>query len=41
MAVGVIKPAAQQAKACKERIQVTFEDGKFVGWLIDWSGRGK
>ena len=41
MAVGVIKPAAQQAKACKERIQVTFEDGKFEGWLIDWSGRGK
>ena len=33
--------AAQQAKACKERIQVSFEDGKFEGWLVDWSGRGK
>ena len=41
MAVGVIKPAAQKANACKERIQVAFENGKFEGWLVDWSGRGK
>ena len=40
MVVGVNKPAAQKANACKERIQVAFEDGKFEGWLIDWSGRG-
>ena len=30
-----------QANACKERIQVAFDNGKFEGWLIDWSGRGE
>ena len=24
---------------CKERIQVTFDDGKFEGWLVDWAAR--
>ena len=43
MAIGVIKPVLTATKetARKERIQVTFEDGKFEGWLVDWIGRKK
>jgi hypothetical protein len=41
MALGVTKSTATKETACKERIQVAFENGKFEGWLVDWTGRGK
>ena len=41
MALNVVKPSIPKHEARKERIQVTYADGKFEGWLIDWSGRAK
>ena len=35
MALGVTKPTATKDTACKERIQVTFENGRMAGGL-DW-----
>ena len=39
MARGLSKPTTVLEDSCKERIQVTFDDGKFEGWLVDWAGR--
>ena len=41
MARGIVKPTTSKEAACKERIQVTFDNGKCEGWLVDWIGRGK
>ena len=39
MARGISKPTTVLEDSCKERMQVTFDDGKFEGWLVDWAGR--
>ena len=39
LAMGICKPEANVEQASKERIQVTFGNGKFEGWLVDWAAR--
>jgi hypothetical protein len=39
MAIGMCQKVTPKETACKERIAVTFQDGKFQGWLVDWAAR--
>lgn len=41
MARGICKPEITEEMACKERVLVSFSNGKFEGWIADWAARGQ